>query len=181
MWTISKKFEFDYGHRVWAQQIDKKASGMNVNKCRHLHGHRGVIEVSISGAKLDSSSMVIDFNNLNWLKKYIEDTIDHKTILDINDPLVNTLFSINNINQLKQSLKKNPVARLSISANTIEKEFAESFVFMYGVPTSEELSRMFADIINIKLEELKNKTDFQLTKVTFWETPKSKSVYEPTK
>ncbi len=32
--------------------------------------------------------MVTDFKHLNWFKEWLDNTIDHKFILDINDPLI---------------------------------------------------------------------------------------------
>ena len=36
MITCTRKIEFDYGHRVFKHG----------SKCKHIHGHRGVIEVT---------------------------------------------------------------------------------------------------------------------------------------
>lgn len=182
MWTISKKFEFDYGHRVWSQELDRAASGMTENKCRHLHGHRGVVEVSISGDQLDEKGMVTDFNNLNWLKRYIDDTIDHKTILDVEDPMLEQFLSEADIDFLETDVEAgffSKVLQSDQEKNTIKGEYLSSFVFMKGVPTSENLAKVFADIVGDKIAQLKSQNDIWLNQITFWETPKSKSVYEP--
>ena len=49
--TITKKLEFDYGHRVLGHE----------GKCRHLHGHRGVAEVTVYAPSLDNLGRVVDF------------------------------------------------------------------------------------------------------------------------
>ena len=32
--------------------------------------------------------MVTDFKHLNWFKKWVDDVLDHKIILDVNDPII---------------------------------------------------------------------------------------------
>lgn len=183
MWTISKRFEFDYGHRVWAQQLSLEASGMTENKCRHLHGHRGVIEITLTANELDKKGMVTDFNNLNWFKRYIDETIDHKTILDIEDPITKILVPMEkDMTYLHEQLAVYPFAQVLSSQNylkTPEGEFEHSFVFIKGIPTSEVLCQLFAKAIESKMKTIADISKVKLQKVTFWETPKSKSTYEP--
>ena len=44
--------------------------------------------------------MVTDFKHLNWFKQFIDDVLDHKFVLDINDPLFSTLLPQVNKNEL---------------------------------------------------------------------------------
>jgi 6-pyruvoyltetrahydropterin/6-carboxytetrahydropterin synthase len=61
-------------------------------KCRHLHGHNGRIEVDIELATLDGRGMVVDFTDIkNTLKKWVDDTLDHRLLLAKDDPLVPVL------------------------------------------------------------------------------------------
>jgi 6-pyruvoyltetrahydropterin/6-carboxytetrahydropterin synthase len=86
-WIIHKDFSFCYGHRVWSQQLigDYCEAGDTSCKCRHLHGHEGRIVAHVAANKLDRG-MVTDFKHLGWLKNFLDDNIDHKFILDLNDP-----------------------------------------------------------------------------------------------
>lgn len=91
-WTIDKQFSFCYGHRVWSQLLkhDYCESGDTKAKCRHLHGHEGLVHVFLEGEQLERG-MVTDFKHLGWLKNFIDTYIDHKFIIDYNDPRFESL------------------------------------------------------------------------------------------
>ena len=86
-WKIDKQFSFCYGHRVWSQKLigDYCESGDASCKCRHLHGHEGLVHVFLEAEELERG-MVTDFKHLGWLKNFLDDNLDHKFIIDINDP-----------------------------------------------------------------------------------------------
>lgn len=84
-WVIDKEFEFDYGHRVHNQTLDTDYSIDGACVCRHLHGHRGKVRVYLSSDQL-TRGVVTDYKHLNWLKNFLDQQIDHKFIIDINDP-----------------------------------------------------------------------------------------------
>ncbi len=173
-WEISKQFDFCYGHRVWSQSLDKSFAIDDCLECRHLHGHQGKVIVHLSSDSL-KDGMITDFKHLNWFKRFIDDTIDHKFILDLNDPLYSTIlpaytdkadliyfddnFYIPNIDKLKEE----PDHIL---------EYIESFVVVDFVPTSENLAKWFLDIVSKKMAKL----DIKVCKVELYETPKSKAV-----
>jgi len=85
-WIIDKAFDFCYGHRVWSQKLDKTYSLDACLMCRHLHGHQGRIKIFLSSEEL-REGMVTDFKHLNWFKEWLDTTLDHKFIIDRNDPL----------------------------------------------------------------------------------------------
>lgn len=87
MKKISKSYEIDFGHRVWTQVKDDILSCSSITKCRRMHGHRGKIVLEMSG-NVDSSGMIIDFTHLSYIKKWIDNMIDHRFLIDINDPLI---------------------------------------------------------------------------------------------
>lgn len=84
MISITRRFEFDYGHRVLGHE----------EKCANLHGHRGVAEVTVvpinanpENPGLDKLGRVIDFSVLKKIVgKWIDDNWDHVMILNTNDP-----------------------------------------------------------------------------------------------
>ncbi len=76
---VSKTFTFEAAHRLL-----KDYKG----KCSNNHGHSWIIKVTVGSDILDSKGMVIDFNELKRLKQWIDDTLDHTTILWKEDPMV---------------------------------------------------------------------------------------------
>lgn len=70
---ITRRLEFDAGHRI----PDHKS------QCRHLHGHRYVIEITLSGGIIHkagdaANGMVMDFSQVKDLAKtHLVDLWDH--------------------------------------------------------------------------------------------------------
>lgn len=95
MWSIDKRFDFCYGHRVHCQILNDEYTekGHTKAKCRHLHGHQGHAHIFLDASKLNKQGMVVDFTWLGWLKDFIDEYIDHKFILDLNDPWFDNIVS----------------------------------------------------------------------------------------
>ncbi|MCG3652399.1 6-carboxytetrahydropterin synthase [Aliarcobacter butzleri] len=170
-WEISKEFDFCYGHRVWSQTLNIDFSLDACLKCRHLHGHQGKVIVHLESNELNNS-MVTDFKHLNWFKAFLDDVLDHKFILDINDPLFSTLVP----NIKKEDLIKFEEGYFSINLTNFkneELELYESYVVVDFVPTSENLSAWFLKIVQEKMNGL----NIKVSKIEFLETPKSKSTF----
>ncbi|AXX91352.1 6-pyruvoyl tetrahydrobiopterin synthase [Malaciobacter molluscorum LMG 25693] len=173
-WKISKEFDFCYGHRVWSQSLNTEFSLDGCLKCRHLHGHQGKIIVYLEANELDNG-MVTDFKHLNWFKKFIDDILDHKFIIDINDPLFQTLLP----NIKKESLVKYEQGYYLVDLTKLENnqphiiELYEGYVIVDFVPTSENLSAWFLKIVQNKM----NKLNIKVSHIEFLETPKSKSTF----
>ena len=89
-WTIDKQFDFCFGHRVWSQDLNTKYSLDGCLACRHLHGHQGKVKLFLAANELQKG-MVTDFKHTNIFKKWLDDIMDHKFIIDINDPLFENL------------------------------------------------------------------------------------------
>jgi 6-pyruvoyltetrahydropterin/6-carboxytetrahydropterin synthase len=173
MWRIAKQFDFCYGHRVWSQNLNPEYSLDSCTKCRFYHGHQGVINIFLETEEL-RDGMVTDFKHLNWFKKWLDDTLDHKFIMDINDPLRIVQFPLS-IN----SLVKQP-SGLSLVDNKIYKdmvthirELYEGVIFVDFIPTSENLSKWIFKIVQEKMLLL----GVKVSRVQFFETPKSQSNY----
>jgi len=92
---IDKSFNFAYGHRVWVQHLRKDfcAEGDTGTKCRWLHGHEGLVRVFVESEHLNPQSMVCDFKELGFVKDFLDNNIDHKFIIDINDPLFENIIN----------------------------------------------------------------------------------------
>ena len=77
MHRVTKTIDFCYGHRL----LDY------AGKCRHLHGHNGLLEVDIEASALDDLGMVMDFGTVrDRVKGWVDDNLDHRMLLCRRDP-----------------------------------------------------------------------------------------------
>ena len=180
-WIIDKTFEFCYGHRVWTQKLNGEYAADLKCACRHLHGHEGKLQVYITNAedsnKLDATGMVTDFRHLEWLKKWINENVDHQFIIDKNDPLYNQIVGDRKLVTVTipgtEYFAGYKVDLTGLEENTPEYEYYEGFFVVDFVPTSENLSGWMAELVNVKMSGLGVKVHH----IDWWETPKSRSVY----
>lgn len=177
-WVIDKTFEFCYGHRVWTQKLNGKFAADLKCACRHLHGHEGKMQVYLTGDKLDNTSMVTDFRHLEWLKKWINENIDHQFILDMADPLYDQMVGYSRARIPVYVPDTNYVAGYKLDLDDLppdspEYEYYDGFLIVTFVPTSEKLSEWMAELVDVKMCELNVKVDH----IDWWETPKSRSVF----
>jgi len=85
MYSVTKKIEFCYGHRL----LDYDGI------CKHPHGHNALAEIEVRTDSLDSRNMVCDFSDIKRLVKgWIDRELDHKMILRHDDPLVKPLQAL---------------------------------------------------------------------------------------
>lgn len=71
-YTVSKEFTFEAAHRLLENYV---------GKCNNNHGHSWLIKVQLESNELDSRGMVIDFQEMKILKDWIDEHLDHATIL----------------------------------------------------------------------------------------------------
>jgi 6-pyruvoyltetrahydropterin/6-carboxytetrahydropterin synthase len=173
-WIISKDFNFCYGHRVFSQELNPEYSLDSACKCRHLHGHEGLIRISLEARQLNNG-MVTDFKHLNWLKKWLDDELDHKFIMGLDDPLLfHEAPLVSDI-----SLSRHEAGHYTLNPSSYSdleiplREKYEGMVFVKFVPTSENLSKWLFEYIDKKMSKIGVKT----LSVQFYETPKSQSIY----
>jgi len=179
-YTISKDFDFCMGHRVWSQSLSSEYAKTTVCKCRHIHGHEVKVTVTMTSDTL-TNGMVVDFNNLNWLKEFLNTYIDHKFIIDSHDPLYNRLVgSVSTMpvivpGRLMTAGRVPDTLYLDMATvnTTEEKELLDSFFIVDFVPTSENLSKWLADIVQEKMKDL----NVKVSNITWWESTKSRSEF----
>ncbi len=70
MYTIRKKFHFSAAHR-----LEKLPEG---HPCSTIHGHNYTVIVELSSVKLNDVGFVVDYRELDYVKKYIETYLDHR-------------------------------------------------------------------------------------------------------
>jgi 6-pyruvoyltetrahydropterin/6-carboxytetrahydropterin synthase len=82
MYSVTKRIDFCYGHRL----LDYEGI------CKHPHGHNAVVEIEVRTETLDRRNMVADFSDIKRVvKTWIDRELDHKMILRADDPLVPVL------------------------------------------------------------------------------------------
>jgi 6-pyruvoyltetrahydropterin/6-carboxytetrahydropterin synthase len=85
MYSVTKKIEFCYGHRL----LDYDGI------CKHPHGHNAIAEIEVRTDSLDSRNMVCDFSDIKRVVKgWIDRELDHKMVLRADDPLVAPLQAL---------------------------------------------------------------------------------------
>lgn len=178
LWTITKQFDFCYGHSVYTQSLNVEYSLDDKCVCRHLHGHQGTVLVSMRSTKLDKRGFVCDFKELNWFKKWVDDTLDHKMIIDLNDPGISYIVPIwekvqAHLKDIGHGAKIVNPDYFKTLTDTRLIELLEGFVFVEFVPTSENLSAWMFSIVDAKMSKIGVITD----SIQFFETPKSQSVF----
>lgn len=199
-WVIDKQFEFCYGHRVWSQQLEAEfCETGDVNcKCRFLHGHEGLVHVFLEGDEL-TRGMVTDFKHLGWLKNFINSNIDHKFMVDINDPYFEKIINGKLVRGLDGQLvslhiklddnthkvlpliavyvpETSHLAGYNLDVAQLEgcdREFYEGFFLVNFLPTSENLSKWIFDCVSVKMQRL----GVKVSQIDWFETPKSRSSY----
>ena len=186
-WEIDKEFSFEMGHRVWAQKLKHAHLSLTTDcACKHLHGHSYSIKVCLGSNELDSSAMVTDFKNINFMKKFLDENLDHKFMIDVNDPnfeiitgvnIDNISSSIENFSNLGQLFPASSVPYVGIEPNVLQHNSAiqlhrDSFVLVNFVPTSENICRYLKEYAQSQIKDLAVVTALEL-----WETKKSHCRY----
>ncbi len=81
---ITRRLEFDAGHRIPNHN----------SQCKHLHGHRYAIEITLSGqvittAGISEQGMVMDFSDVKRIaKERVVDAWDHAFLVYRGDKMV---------------------------------------------------------------------------------------------
>ena len=136
---ITRRLEFDAGHRIPDHR----------SQCRHLHGHRYVIEITLSGNIIDkagdcANGMVMDFSLVKDLAKAnLIDEWDH--------------------------------AFLAFAADNAIVDFLNSLpdhetVILDQVPTAENLARIAFDRLNAVYRDTYG-NHLRLERIRLYETP----------
>lgn len=79
---ITRKLEIDAGHRLQNHE----------GKCRHVHGHRYVLDLTCSASKFDQVGRVIDFGVVKQVfGGWLDEQLDHGFIAERGDPIIEFL------------------------------------------------------------------------------------------
>lgn len=133
---ITRRLEFDAGHRI----------STHGSQCRHLHGHRYVVEITLSGNIISDEGaseqgMVMDFSEIKRIaKNVLVDKWDHAFLVYAGDTaVVEFLQSLGDHKTV--ILNTQPTAEnLALKAFEI---LDEAFVNIYGNRLSLEQVRLY--------------------------------------
>jgi 6-pyruvoyl-tetrahydropterin synthase len=133
--------------------------------------------------------MLVDYVNLNFLKKFIDEELDHKTLLDINDPW--TIDFINSTRPPESRIERVDsvlVPRLAPNQNSYSDpkfyntttpskiphhiDVNKGLVLLPFVPTSENICKWLHGIVSLSLSDFCDQIS-----VSFSETPKTLATY----
>ena len=169
--TIDKSFNFEMGHRVWAQKLNRPDLSIETEcACKHLHGHSYEIKVFLGADTLDQSQMVTDFKNLNFMKEFVDNVLDHKFMIDIHDQNFKLITGVDT------PLVASRFLNLGVSEPSEDESIQlhrNSFVLVDFVPTSENICKHLKEYAQIRIGDFAT-----VTAVELWETKKSHCRYE---
>ena len=197
MWTIKKEFGFCYGHRVYTQTLREELALTSHCKCRHLHGHEGLVGVALSGV-LNPQGMVLDFTELSFLKKIIDTHLDHKMILDEQDPILDLIVPPQSrapVSTVVSRVAPGMTVKQFSPAGALLSQYEdgsaeqEAVASLYGgivlvpfVPTSENIAAWLYQVVAATLSDALPASEWErmgVEEVVFHETPKTSATYRP--
>jgi len=154
--TVTRRLEFDAAHRVLHHE----------SKCKHLHGHRYQVLITISAPGLDDLGRVIDFGVVKSIVgKWIDQNWDHNIILHKDDPLAKAY-------EWEEFGEDRPRARWQ---NWIRSVFADKTPFiMESNPTAENLASELFRRINPQFP-----SHITIKCIRIYETPNCYADFEP--
>lgn len=193
MFTIEKTFTGDIAHRIHNQNLDSEFTENNskILKCRRLHGHTYELKVKL-GAEDLKDDMVLDYNELGFIKTLIDDILDHRTLISDTDPifdkvLMKTWNDYLNDASTPQVLERTKWSTYKYNSSLFDltnitdwtiKEFLSAFVIINFTSSSENISQWLFDVIQEKITEYnkRNGTSVKVVSVSYKETPKSEAI-----
>ena len=148
---ITRRLEFDAGHRILGHE----------SKCKHLHGHRYVAEITVSAPSLDELGRVVDFSILkSVVGRWVDECLDHNMILHPNDPLALLIEQTNDV-ESEQPLTGGKPPFIMPSGK-------------YANPTAENLSHVILAVAAYLLTKHTREhglAALSVTRVRLYETP----------
>lgn len=83
-----------YGHNIGLSACFRQPNAHS--HCKFLHGYSLAFRFTFGCRELDERNWVVDFGGLKPLKAWLENTFDHKVVLDKDDPFMDTFKILEN-------------------------------------------------------------------------------------
>jgi len=103
-----------YGHNIGLSAVFRQPNADH-SHCSLLHGYSLAFTFTFGCDELDNKNWAVDFGGLKPLKKWLEDSFDHKVVVDANDPKLDFL----------KSMEAEGIADLTIMNGVGAEKFAE--------------------------------------------------------
>ena len=81
-----------YGHNIGLSAVFRQP--LAHSHCKFLHGYSLQFKFIFGCEELDERNWVVDFGGLKPLKKWLEDSFDHKVVVDREDPMLYKLSEL---------------------------------------------------------------------------------------
>ena len=82
-----------YGHNIGLSAVFRQPNADH-SHCRLLHGYSLAFTFTFACKELDNKNWVVDFGGLKQLKAWLEDSFDHKLVVDKKDPALSTMIEL---------------------------------------------------------------------------------------
>ena len=103
-----------YGHNIGLSAVFRQPNADH-SHCSLLHGYSLAFKFTFACDELDNKNWAVDFGGLKPLKKWLEDSFDHKVVLTSTDPHMETF----------KDLEAKGLAELTIMDGVGAEKFAE--------------------------------------------------------
>lgn len=103
-----------YGHNIGLSAVFRQPNADH-SHCSLLHGYSLAFTFTFGCDELDNKNWAVDFGGLKPLKQWLEDSFDHKVVVDANDPKLDFL----------KSMESEGIAELTIMDGVGAEKFAE--------------------------------------------------------
>lgn len=111
--------------------------------CRKIHGYAIAVRLEFEAHKLDHRNWVVDFGNLKWVKKFLEDTFDHKLLVAEDDP---------NLSVISGTMFANDLADVIVMPKVGCEAFAE-YIYNHVAPRIQELEKGRVVLRSVEVRE----------------------------
>jgi len=103
-----------YGHDIGLSAVFRQPKADH-SHCHLLHGYSLAFTFTFACRELDEKNWVVDFGGLKQLKNWLEDSFDHKVVVDSADPKIDILYM----------LEQQGLAELTVMDGVGAEKFAE--------------------------------------------------------
>lgn len=103
-----------YGHNIGLSAVFRQPNADH-SHCQLLHGYSLGFKFTFGCNELDNKNWAVDFGGLKPLKQWLEDSFDHKVVVDANDPKLDFL----------KSMEAEGIAELTVLDGVGAEKFAE--------------------------------------------------------